>query len=160
MARITLRERLKTDLSTLLIGAFSTIMGLLFFGYQTRKLFDHEAAKHEMTELPFGEFDWGYVWSDTLIAGPILLIGGLLLLIGRLRGVRLGRLLVFAGLSINIYAMIFLWVGFAAVGEPIPLSQMWSDIVIMALCVVSIVTLAVQTMRADDGLRMGSPSSR
>ncbi|MBC8484532.1 MAG: hypothetical protein ISS16_03670 [Ignavibacteria bacterium] len=100
----------------ILVSIFSIFTGLMFFIMQTGKLFTPEEAEAEMLKLPMGLFDWGYVWSDTIIAGPSLFIGGMLLIWGNKA---LGHLLVFTGFAINLYAMIFLFIGFNVVGSPI-----------------------------------------
>ena len=138
--------RFRADPVTQLIGLYSSLLGLLFFLMQTKKLFASEVAEAEMADLPFGRFDWGYVWSDTLVAGPTLLIGGFLILMGGRRRLRLGRMLSFAGLTINVYAMVFLLIGFAAVGEPITGGILWLDAILVVICVLSAIYLAIRAV--------------
>ena len=106
-------ERFKADPLMVMVALISTLYGVLFFIIQTSKLFRPEAAAAEMAEWPCGLFDWGYVWSDTLILGPLLLVGGILLLLRN--SSRLGQLFAFTGFAINLYATIFLYVGLRTV---------------------------------------------
>jgi hypothetical protein len=145
----TVMERSRRTPATYLIALYAMVGGLVFFLIQTSKLFRPEAAEVEMAKLPFGRFDWGYVWSDTLVAGPALFLGGILLLTRNRSTHRLGRLWVFTGFAINLYAMIFIWVGFWAVGQPIRGVALWSNVVLTALGVLSMIYLAVQTMKED-----------
>ena len=110
------------------VALFSAFTGLMFFISQTGKLFRPEAAAAEMAKYPIGEFDWGFVWADTFVPGPLLLIGGILFL---LKNSRLGLLFIFCGFTINLYAMIFFAVGLHAVGsaltrEEILVNAIWT----------------------------------
>jgi hypothetical protein len=91
------------------------------FAEQTAKLWRIEAAGAQMADSPAGRFEWGFVWSDTLVFGPFLLLGGLFLIARRTR--RQGHLFAFSGFAINLYATIFLWVGYWAGGQPLGLQQ-------------------------------------
>lgn len=133
---------------SIMVVIFSIFTGLMFFIMQTGKLFRPEDAEKEMLELPIGLYDWGYVWSDTLVAGPALVIGGLLLAWGNKA---LGHLLIFTGFAINLYAMIFLFIGFNILGAPITgfdlyLNAAWTllGILVMIYCAVSIVKLCTE----------------
>jgi hypothetical protein len=146
-------EKLRRTPATFLIALYAILGSLMFFGIQTSKLFRPEAAAAEMAKLPLGQFEWGFVWSDTLVAGPALLLGGILLLTRHRRAHRLGRLLVFAGFAINLYAMTFLWIGFWAIGQPIRGLEFWGNVVLTALAVLSMIYLAIQTMNEDRFVR-------
>ena len=139
-------ERLKADPLTHLIALFAIVAGLLFFAMQTSKLFRPEAAEAEMRHLPFGLFDWGYVWSDTIVAGPALFLGGILLLWGGARSLRLGQILTFAGFALNLYAIIFFTIGLRAVGEPLAGSELWFNVIITILGLASMVYLAYRNV--------------
>ena len=111
--------RLKADPLSFLVGLLAFLYGVLFFITQTSKLFSPESAEVEMLKEPFGLFDWGFVWADTVFLGLMLLIGGILLLfLSSDRARRLGHLLAFAGFAMNLYATIFFIVGLQAAGEP------------------------------------------
>ena len=133
---------------SILVVIFSIFTGIIFFVIQTTKLFRPEEAEKEMLKLPIGLYDWGYVWSDTLVAGPALLIGGLLLIYGNKA---LGYLLIFTGFAINLYAMIFLFIGFNILGAPIVgfdlyLNAVWTllGILCMIYCTISIAKLCAE----------------
>jgi hypothetical protein len=87
------------------------------FMEQTAKLFRIEAFAAKMADSPMGPFGWGFGWSDTLILGPFLLIGGRLLLSRRTRIP--GHLIAFSGFAINLYASVFISVGYWAGGKPL-----------------------------------------
>jgi len=106
-------ERVKSDPLMHVVALISILYGGLFFIIQTSKLFRPEAAAVEMAEWPCGLYEWGYVWSDSLVLGPLLLAGGILLLLRS--SSRLGQLFAFTGLAINLYATIFLYVGLRTV---------------------------------------------
>ena len=111
-----------------LVALFSAFTGIMFFVMQTGKLFRPEAAAAEMAKYPIGVFDWGFVWADTFVPGPLLLIGGILFL---LKNSRIGLLFIFCGFTINLYAMIFFAVGLHAVGsaltgEEILVNAIWT----------------------------------
>ena len=160
MARLkSFIQRFKTDPIIHLIGLFSILLGILFFLIQTVKLFHPERAEIEMAELPFGRFDWGYVWADTFFTIPLLIIGGILLLMICRRAQRLGQMLTFAGLAINVYAMFFFWVGFAAVGETVPGAitgaMLLSDVIFVVICLLSIIYLGVRTVKEASRAKCG-----
>ncbi|MBN2541802.1 hypothetical protein JXI42_02965 [bacterium] len=134
-----------------LIGIYAVLLGVLFFILQTRKLFMPAAAELEMRKLPFGLLDWGFVWADTILSGPLLVLGGLFILSARAGIQRLGKTFVFAGLAINTYAMIFFWIGYAAIGETVP-DAIWgsillSDPIFFLLCLLSMVYLALNVTK-------------
>ena len=138
-------QKIKHSPVSIMVVIFSIFTGLMFFILQTGKLFRPEEAEKEMLELPIGLYGWGYVWSDTLVAGPALVIGGLLLAWGNKA---LGHLLIFTGFAINLYAMIFLFIGFNILGAPIVgfdlyLNAVWTGLGILCMiyCAVSIVKL-------------------
>jgi hypothetical protein len=111
--------RLKADPLSFIVGLLAFLYGVLFFITQTSKLFSPESAEADMLKEPFGLFDWGFVWADTVFLGLMLLIGGILLLfLSGDRARRLGHLLAFAGFAMNLYATIFFVVGLQAAGEP------------------------------------------
>ncbi|MBN2001689.1 hypothetical protein JW935_29380 [candidate division KSB1 bacterium] len=95
-----------------IVSILAIFYGFLFLFTQTGKLLQPLTAETEMAKLPFGLFDWGYVWADTLIIVPMLLIGGTLL---PGKQFRLGALLIFGGMGINLYATVFFIVGLSAV---------------------------------------------
>ncbi|MBU1694170.1 MAG: hypothetical protein KJ726_11340 [Verrucomicrobia bacterium] len=134
-------------LGTWFSGVYAILVGILFFAMQTTKLWRPEAAEAEMAKMPFGRFDWGYVWADTLVPGPALLAGGILLLIRRRAARNLGRLLVFAGFALNLYAMIFFWVGLEVVGQPLAAGELWMNLAFTILGVLVMIHVALQAMR-------------
>jgi hypothetical protein len=127
--RTSLIERFKADPPLYLVVLFALVGGLLFLVIQTSKLFQPQAAEAEMLRLPLGRFDWGFVWADTLVPMPMLIGGALCVLWSRSR---LGLLLIFGGCAINLYATIFLIVGFDAVGKPV-VGADWVSLVVLAL---------------------------
>jgi drug/metabolite transporter (DMT)-like permease len=139
-------ERFKTDPIKHLIAFLTLLCGLLFFALQSSKLFRPEAAEAEMQKLPFGRYDWGYVWSDTLVAGPLFILGGILLLGRRYR---LGRLLSFAGFAINHYATIFLIIGFRTVGAPLSPADWFLLIFFGILGLLCMIYFAAQALREE-----------
>jgi hypothetical protein len=80
-------------------------------------------------------------WSDTLVAGPALLIGGLALLFRNTRVQRAGQLLSFTGFAINLYAMIEVMIGFWAIGRPLQGALLWGNIILTALGVLCMIIL-------------------
>jgi hypothetical protein len=102
-------ERFKADPIMHIIALLSILYGIGFFLINTSKLFRVEAAEAEFAQWPCGRFDWGYVWSDTLVLGPMLLVGGIILLVWYHS--RLGQLFAFTGFAINLYATVFLTIG-------------------------------------------------
>jgi len=103
------------------VACYCVFGSVWIFLEQTAKLFRIEASSAEMGDSPMGQFGWGFVWSDTLMLGPFLLIGGLLLLSRRTR--TLGHLLAFSGLATNLYASVFILVGYWAGGKPLGSGQ-------------------------------------
>ena len=134
---------------TYLTALYAILGGMAFFVIQTSKLLRPESAEIVMAASPLGRFDWGYVWSDTLVAGPALLIGGILLLARNRFVLRLGRLLVFAGFAINLYAMIGLWVGFSAIGQPMHGAVLWMNIILTFLGALCMIHLGIQAARDE-----------
>ena len=141
------QSRAKRGLSTCFAGVYAVLVGILFFLMQTTKLIRPDAAEAEMAELPFGLFDWGYVWSDTLVAGPALLAGGILLLSRNQAAHGLGRILVFAGFTVNLYAMIFFCIGLEAVGHPMSTAELWLNVAFTALGVITMIHIAVEVLK-------------
>ncbi|MBI5474396.1 MAG: hypothetical protein HY961_18825 [Ignavibacteriae bacterium] len=132
---------------TYLIATYAILGGMAFFFMQSEKLLRPESAESEMASLPLGRYNWGYVWSDTLVAGPALLVGGIFLLLRNSAMHRLGQLLAFTGFAINLYAMIGLWVGYRALGSPMHGAELWMNIVLTFLGVLCMISLAVQLTR-------------
>ncbi len=141
--------------SKYLIAFYAILGGLTFFLVQTSKLFRPESAEIEMITSPIGRYDWGYVWSDTVIAGPALLIGGIALLLRNIRVQRIGQLLVFTGFAINLYAMVCIWVGLWALGHPMKGSLLWINIILTALGVFCMTNLGIKLTRRNNGLQQG-----
>ena len=108
-------ERLKAAPLLYVVALYAFMGGLMFLFIQTGKLLQPQAAEQEMLLSPLGRFDWGFVWADTLVP-MLMLIGGALCVLWE--RYRLGLLLIFGGCAINLYATIFLIVGFNAVGKP------------------------------------------
>ena len=140
---------MKTHVSRLVISTYSILVGLLFFAMQTSKLFRVETSELEMAEMPFGLFDWGFVWADTLVAGPMLLIGGIVLLFGNRQMFRLGGLLVFSGFTVNLYAMIFFVIGLNAMGHPMAVSEFVVNLIFTMLGLMCMISIAVDAIRND-----------
>ena len=132
-----------------LVAAYSIIIGMLFFAMQTSKLFRPEAAEQEMAHMPFGLFDWGFVWADTLYAGPALIVGGILYLLRRGFFIHLGGLLLFSGFAINIYAMIFFFVGLNAVGQSMESSEIVMNLMFTILGIVCMVYVVVSGRESE-----------
>jgi hypothetical protein len=145
--RMTFAERFKADVVGHLVAFYAILGGVLFFVIQTRRLFVPTATETAMVDRPFGLLEWGFVWSDTVVPGPALLAGGILLLSRGLGAVRFGRMVVFAGFAINLYAMVFLWIGLAAVGEPMAGGELWFNIVATVLGVLCMLHVALRAIR-------------
>lgn len=131
-------ERLRSDPITHLIAVISLIMGLTFAGIQIGKLIQPEDAGLSMLKLPIGLLDWGFVWADTLLVMPFLIIGGLCLLGG---SYRFGRIFTFAGWSLNLYGSIVFIIGFRALGTPLTGSELLSAAIGILLSLMSMVWL-------------------
>jgi hypothetical protein len=140
-------QGIKSRLVVYLIAALAILGGLAFFLMQTSRLLRPESAEIELATLPLGRFNWGFVWSDTLVAGPALLVGGILLLARKPWIGRLGQLLAFTGFAINLYAMIFLWIGLAAIGQPMRGAELWNIAVLTFLGVLCMIYLGIQLAR-------------
>lgn len=139
---------IKSKIPDTLIALYAIFGGAAFFSIQTGRLLKPAASEAAFAQLPLGRFNWGFVWSDTLMAGPALLIGGLLMLGRRDAIKRLGRLLTFAGFAINLYAMIILWIGLAAIGEPMRAGELGMNIVLTFLGVLCMIRIAFQITKA------------
>ncbi len=140
-------NKLKTSILRAMIGVYAILGGAAFFLIQTMKILKPSLAKTEISQFPLGRFDWGFIWSDTLVPGPLLLIGGILLLVRDRTARRLGQLFAFAGFAINLYAMIILWIGLAAVGQPMGGAMLWLNMILTglgALCMVFLCTGAAR----------------
>lgn len=146
-------EMRRSKATTLIIAWYAILGGMAFFVVQTSKLLRPDSANAEMATSPLGRFDWGYVWSDTLVAGPALLIGGILLFSKKHAHQRLGRLLVFTGFAINLYAMICIWIGFWALGRPMLGSLLWSNIILTFLGVLCMIYLAIQVSKEETSVQ-------
>jgi hypothetical protein len=146
----SLLSKFKSDPVISVIGLYAIFGGLLFFAIQSSKLLWPAASELDMQKSVFGRFEWGSVWSDTLVAGPMLLIGGLLLF-GKYR--RIGGLFVFSGFAINLYAMVFLIVGLRAVGRPMVGGELYFNLVatlLGVLCMAYLAYAAVKEPQASD----------
>jgi|GEM_PF-795326 len=130
-----------------IIGVYAILGSMAFFIIQTGKLFFPTRAEVEMKELPFGFFDWGFVWSDTLIAGPLLLIGGIFLFLKKQRINRVGQLFAFTGFTINLYGILVFWIGMAASGKPVHGMLLWSNVILTFLGMLSMIFLAIQNSK-------------
>lgn len=113
--------RLKERMADYTVAFYCVFGSVWVFAEQTAKLFRVETAAAEMADSPAGQFEWGFVWSDTLVLGAFLLIGGLLLLARQTR--MRGHLIAFSGFAINLYATVFILVGYWAGGRPLSLRQ-------------------------------------
>jgi hypothetical protein len=151
-------EQLRTRFITHLSAVYAILGGLAFFVIQSVKLLRPVSADSEMATSPLGRFDWGYVWSDTLVAGPALLLGGIALLIHSRFAQRLGQLLTFTGFTINLYAMICLWVGYSAIGRPMQGFELWSNIILTALGVLCMIYLGIQIVRDGEHVQPAVPN--
>jgi len=139
-----LAERFKSDPISHLIALYAIFGSLLFFFIQTGKLFRPEAAEAEMLGSPLGRFDWGFVWADTFVPGPLLLVGGLCLLWG---SHCFGQLLIFTGFAVNLYATIFLLIGFQALGKPLVGADLVFILVTAFLGLLGMIWLAMAIFR-------------
>jgi hypothetical protein len=144
-------DRFKSRPGTFLIALYAIFGGATFFLIQTSKLLRPVSAGIEMVGQPLGLFNWGYVWSDTLVAGPTLLIGGILLLSSNRYAQRLGRLLAFTGFMINLYAMICLWTGFWAIGQPMHGAELWTNVALTFLGILCAIELGIQAVKDETG---------
>ena len=138
-------KRSKADPLMVVVALISTLYGVLFFVIQTSKLFKPEATSAEMARWPCGQYDWGYLWSDTLVLGPLLLVGGVLLLLRS--SSRLGQLFSFTGFAINLYATIFLYIGLRTVDFSMSDGE-WAFLVVPAfvglLCMIYLAKMIVE----------------
>jgi len=136
-------------LSNSLIALYAILAGILFFLIQTVKIFSPDTTTADMANKPLGYFDWGFIWADTLVAGPALFFGGVFMIL-RNRSIRkIGGLLVFAGFAINLYAMIAIWIGFPLIGQPTPGNFMWTTVVLTFLGVLAMIWIAIQAVKDD-----------
>jgi hypothetical protein len=140
-------KRFKSKIITYLVAFYAILGGIAFLVIQTGKLLRPASADAGMASLPLGRFNWGFVWSDTLVAGPLLLLGGFLMLTPNHSALRLGNLLTFTGFTINLYAMICLWIGFYAIGHPMQGIELWSNIFLTFLGVLGMIHIGMQTIR-------------
>jgi len=116
---------------------------------QTSKLFRVETAELEMAEMPFGRFDWGFVWADTLVAGPLLVIGGIFYVFRNRWKSYIGGLLIFSGFTVNLYAMIFFIIGLQAAGHPMAASEFIVNLIFTLLGIMCMISIAVDALRKD-----------
>ena len=143
--KITFLKRFKSDPLTHLIGFWAIIYGVLLAIMQTTKFFRPDAAELEMLEMPIGLFDWGFVWSDTIIMVPLLLAGGVLIL-WRSRN-HLGQLLAFSGFAINLYAIGTLAIGLQRAGDPLSAGELTINIFVALLGLLCMIRIAVLAWR-------------
>jgi len=141
----TFSERIKSDPMSYFIALYAIFGSLWFFIEQTSKLFRPQAAKAAMLDSALGQFDWGFVWADTFVPAPLLLVGGMLLLLWS--SSRLGQLFAFAGFAINLYATIFLIIGLRALGHPIVGTNLFVLVLVALLGLLSMIWLAVTIAR-------------
>jgi hypothetical protein len=116
--------------ANILVGLYAVAGSIAFLVIQTGKLFRYETADKEMISGPLGLLDWGFVWADTLLPMPFLLIGGIFLFTRSRILYRTGRFLVFSGFAINLYAMIVLWIGLWKIGHPMSAGLFWMNVVL------------------------------
>jgi len=109
-------EWFKSDPVTHLISILSLIVGILFIGKQGSKLMQSETVNAAISSHPIGRFDLGFAFADTFIPSPLLILGAVLLFLGRYR---VGHLLIYSGWTINFYGMIVFFAGYQALGEPL-----------------------------------------
>lgn len=126
-------ERLRSDPITHLIAALSLVIGLIFAGIQIGKLIQPDAAQLSMKTLPIGLMDWGFVWADTILVTPLLIIGALCLLGG---SKRFGRILTFSGWTVNLYSTLIFIIGFQALKNPLAGSELLSAIISILLALI------------------------
>jgi hypothetical protein len=139
----TLKQR-AADCAIALYCVFGSIW---LFAVQTGKLFRIDEAAAEMADSPAGQFEWGFVWSDTLVLGPFVLIGSILLIGRRTR--LLGHLLAFSGFAINLYTTVFILVGYWAGGKPWGVGQTLVLLVTAVLGAVCMVYSAIVLLRRN-----------
>jgi len=123
---VSLIRRIKSQWGSLIVAIYAMLIGCWFLLEQTLRLFLAERTEAEVAEMAIGRFDWGFIWADTFLPGPLLFIGGLILSSSENR---IGHLFVFAGFAINLYAMIVFLVGLNMLGEPVPGGEMVGGVV-------------------------------
>lgn len=128
--------KLKRRVADYVIAALCIFGSFWVFAVQTVKLFRVEEATADMADSPAGQFEWGFVWSDTLVLGLFLLVGGILLLVSHTR--RLGHLLAFSGFAINLYATVFILIGYWAGGKPL---SPWQTLIILVTALLVVVCM-------------------
>jgi len=131
-----------TSLLNALVGLYAIIGSIAFFLIQTGKLCRPESTEKEMLNSPMGMFDWGFIWADTVVAGPFLLIGGIFLFLRSQILQKIGNLLVFSGFAINLYAMITLWIGLWKIGQSMAPGQFWMDLILTVFGILGMVFIA------------------
>jgi len=124
----------ESRVASILVGLYSIVIGSWFLIEQTIRLFLVEKTEAEFATLAIGRFDWGFIWADTFLPGPMLFIGGLLLISSWKS--RTGHMFVFTGFAINLYAMIVFLVELSMLGEPISAGDFAAALVATALGVV------------------------
>ena len=132
------------------VACYCVFGSIWLFAVQTGKLFRIEEAAAEMADSPAGQFEWGFVWSDTLVLGPFVLLGGLFLICRRTR--LLGHLLAFCGFAINLYTTVFILVGYWAGGKPWGVGQtlvLLLTAVLGAVCMVYSANVLLHRSRRD-----------
>lgn len=139
----TFKERLKSDPITHLIAIITLIIGFIFAGVQIGKLIQPGTAEISMLNLPIGLMDWGFVWADTIMVVPLLIIGALCLLGGYKN---FGRIFTFAGWTLNLYGTLVFIIGFQALKNPLTGSELLSAIISILLAL-SFITWLLWTLK-------------
>jgi hypothetical protein len=138
-----------------MIAIYAILGGIAFFLMQTSRLISPQSTNDEMQKAPLGRYEWGYLWSDTLVAGPALFIGGIALLFPNRKAYRMGQLLSFSGFAINLYAMIGIWIGFWAIGHPMRGALLWGNIGLTILGVLCMIYLGVNIAETEKNVQSG-----
>lgn len=138
-------KRFKSDPLTHLAGALSIFYGLAFVAAQTTRLFRPEAAEAAMAKTPYGLFDWGFVWADTVVIVPLFIAGGILLLWKSSNP--LGPVFAFSAFSMNLYATIFFIIGLDAAGKPMSVGALALNSCLAFLGMLAMVWLCIALAR-------------
>jgi len=130
------------------VALYCVVGSMWLFAVQSGKLFGIEEATAEMAESPAGQFEWGFVWSDTLVLGPFVFVGGILLLSRRTR--LLGHLVAFSGFAINLYTTVCIVIGYWAGGKPWGVGQTLTVLATAVLGAICMVYSATVLLRRND----------